>query len=386
MAQRPDIQVTYMTEATGGGVRHHLRRVIPGIRSRGVGIDLIVSDSRADPDFAEDLDAYRSMGCRTHVVPVARGLAPWSDVQALRATRHCLREWAPDILHTHAAKAGILGRLAARANPELRAVHSPHAFFFLDFPDAPRRWLGIRLERWLARRTHCYVCVSHAERDLAARVCHIPDGKLVLAVNGLAPEHSRELVERGAARRRLGIEEGIFAVAVVGRLARQKGHDWFLRALTRFPPDTPHIQVLLLGDGPEHAHLHALVHSLDLGERVRWLGYVPRAATLMRGFDLIAIPSRYEGLSYTLLEALAAGVPVVAADAPGNLPHPQLHACTEAVPFGDERALAEAIVRLAREPDRRQKLAAAGQRAVHQHFRLDQQVSALVDLYRSLVT
>ena len=385
MTQAHDIRVTYMTEATGGGVRHHLRRVVPEVRARGVGIDLILSDSRADPDFREDMNAYRAMGCRTCVLSVARGPAPWSDVQAVRKTRSCLREWAPDILHTHAAKAGFLGRLAAGSQPGLRTVHSPHAFFFLDFPDTLRRWLGVRLESWLAQRTDRYVCVSPAEQDVAARVCRIPAEKLALAVNGVAPVDADTLVERGPARRHLGIEAETFAVAVVGRLARQKGHDWFLRALGLMPAAAPRMEVLLFGDGPERGRLQSLAQSLGIRERIRWLGYVPRAATLMRGLDLVAIPSRYEGLSYTLLEALQAGVPVVAGDAPGNLPHPQLRTCAEVVPFGDEQALADAIVGLARQPARRQELAATGQRVVRDHFRLDQQVSALVEIYRSLV-
>ena len=380
-----DIRVTYMTEATGGGVRYHLRRIIPGVRAHGLGVDLILSDSRADPDFQEDLDAYRAMGCRTCVLSIARGPSLRSDLKALRRTRACLREWAPDVLHTHAAKAGLLGRLAARSQPGLRTVHSPHAFFFLDSPDRLRRWLGVRLESWLARRTDRYVCVSSAEQEVAARTCRIAPAKLTLALNGVAPVEADTFAERGTTRRRLGIDEGAFAVGVVARLARQKGHEWLLRALSLVPHDAPRIELLLLGDGPERARLEALVQALGVEERVRWLGYVPRAATLMRGFDLIAIPSRYEGLSYTLLEALQAGVPVLAGDAPGNLPHPQLEACTEAVPFGDEPAMAEALVRLARQPGRRQELAAAGQCVIREHFRLDRQVSALVELYRSLV-
>jgi glycosyltransferase involved in cell wall biosynthesis len=284
-------------------------------------------------------------------------LSPWNDWQVCGAIRRELRATPPHILHTHATKAGLVGRWAARGVPQVRTVHSPHAFFIEEFRDPWRRALGAWLERALARITDRY---------------------------GLDTEALDQFLPRSAARSVLGIPASSKAVGVLGRLAWQKGQDWLLRAAADLCGAGLDLQLVLVGTGPDESRLRRLAEELGISGRVAWQGYVRQASRLLRAFDAVVVPSHYEGLSYSLLEALAAGVPLVASDIPANFPHPGVREIAVPVPVGDVGGLASALRRVLLNWDGKALRLKAGPELVRQHFRLDEQVAQLIDVYHEL--
>jgi len=378
------IRVVHVTEAAGGGVRVHLRRIVPGLRERGVEVDLILSPVRAEHDLSDDLDAYRELGCRVELCRMAHGPAPVGDWSAVGRVRRLLREWAPGVVHLHATKAGLLGRLAAAPLRGVRTVYSPHAFCFEGFPAGPRRWLAVRLERWLVRKTDRFVFVSEAEKEVAARVLSVADAQTCVVENGLPADFGETLLGRAEARGRWGIPDDAVAAAVPGRLAHQKGQDWLLRALARLDLRDSGLRFHFFGEGPDEAALRREAMRLGLDPFVSWLGYAPDFRSGLRAFDMVVLPSRYEGLSYALLEALAAGVPVVVSEIAAHLAHEAIRDHVAVAPLEDEQALAGAIAGLAKDRGRREAVAARSAEFMKTHFTLSAQVDGLAACYREV--
>lgn len=374
------VRVLQVTEATGGGVRRHLQRLVPELRRLRVEVDLLLGSSRAEPGLDTDLADYRALGCRTAVF---RG--PGS-VGALfgggPALRQAIRDWRPDVVHLHATRAGLFGRLGRRGQGPPALVYSPHAFVFQANVTPLVRWLGWLLERRLARVTDAFACVSAAERDAALAGLAVEPARIRVIENGLEAGFAAALLPRAAVRAAWGIDGSDPLIGFCGRLAAQKDPATLLRALAACRQRSPRLRLAVCGSGPLAASLRALTRRLGLDETVQWNGFVPDLPRRMSGFDLLVLPSRYEGLSYTLLEALAAGVPVLAADIPANLPRPCLRGPITLVPPGDPQAWAQALgtALTSLATLRAQTVALAPW--VMQEFSAQRQAIALAELYR----
>mgnify|MGYP006413881383 CR=1 FL=1 len=379
------VRVTHFTEASAGGVRQHLRRIIPRLRSRGVVVDLILSPLRAEPDFGRDLDLYHSLGCRVKLCPIARGVSLWQDLRACREIRRTLRDWNPHVVHTHATKAGLLGRIAAAPLTDVRTVHSPHAFPLEEFRVVMQQNLFVKLERRLARATSLFVLVSRSEKDVATNVFGIRERQIRVVENGVEPDLASCLESREDARGALGIERPGLAVAVPGRLVHQKGQDWLLQAVAHIRPGPYAMHFYFCGAGEDEHQLREASERLGVADQVTWLGRVPELVTKLTAFDLVVLPSRYEGLSYMLLEALCAGIPLVVSDIEGHFPRDEIREHVVSVPLEDKVGLGEALSAFAESAAGHPPDATWGRQFVRTHFSVDVQVEKLMACYRELV-
>jgi glycosyltransferase involved in cell wall biosynthesis len=376
------LHIMQMLEATTAGSRKHLRYVADGLRAAGIKVDILYSPVRADPDFAADLAAYSELGCELFPVPMQRWPAI-SDVPAYAAIRRILKERRPQVIHTHCTKAGLLGRLAARAVLSSAAVcHTPHAYFFEGFQGALMRAAGVRLERWLGRLTDRQICVAEYGRELTLALRIVDDPRIRVVANGLPLPTELQLRERADVRQELGIGDDTFAIGINARLAPQKLHALVLAALaTLSEAQRQGLRVFCWGDGPLRPALAQQCRDSGLDGVVEFAGYVPGAEQFLVGMDLGILPSRYEGLSYQLLETLAAGVPLIATDVPGN--HPAEDACPiRYVPPDAPAALAAELQRLRADATLRHDLGDRGRRWQQAHFTLDVQVAQLLAIYR----
>lgn len=249
-----------------------------------------------------------------------------------RRLRRIIREFAPDLVHLHSAKAGLAGRLALRGT--LPTVYQPHAWSFEAVvglvASVARGW-----ERFAARWTDLLICVSEDERrrgegvGVQARTVVIPNG---VDLGRLRPASA---ADRTSARMALGLQE-LPTVVCVGRLARQKGQDVLLGALPALLARVPDVQVVLVGDGPDAQQLRSA--ALD---RVHFVGNQRDARPWVVAADVVVLPSRWEAGSLVLLEAMALARPVVST-AVGDAAV-QLEGAGAVVPVADPRALAEAL-------------------------------------------
>jgi glycosyltransferase involved in cell wall biosynthesis len=296
-------------EATIGGTRRHLVDVARGQRRRGFDVCLAISAER-EPRFRQDLAALAGEGVRVEEIPMVRAVRPGLDLRHLRRLEGLLREFEPDIVHTHSSKAGVLGRLASAGTDVGQRVHTPHTFAFLfgaEFGPLRRR-LFRELESALAQLTQRTVAVSAGEAATFRASGVVPADRIRVVPNGVDP--AAYLSAMPIARGDLGVPENAPLIAVVGLLHVAKGQDLLLQALRA--PGLERAHALVVGDGEWRAHLEQLSRSLGVETRAHFLGWREDVPAILCACDCLALPSRWEGLPYIVIEASLAGLPIVA--------------------------------------------------------------------------
>jgi glycosyltransferase involved in cell wall biosynthesis len=285
-------------------------------------------------------------------------------------------------VHAHSSKAGILGRVAAAWARVPAVVYSPHAFAFQIRTHPARRALYLSLERWAGRRTHCLVAVSQAEAALAVAARVVPSERVVVIPNGIDPAEAAPPEAGEAVRKELGIAPGVPVVLFAGRLAEQKAPEVMVAAALRVLPQHPQTRFLLAGEGPLRPRLAAMIGSA--ADRVRLLGHRADMPALYAAAQVFVLPSRWEGLPYAPLEAMNAGLPVVATDLPALREIVIAGQTGTLVPVDDPDALAAAMAALLSDARRAQQMGQAGRERVRQHFCVARQIDELAHLYRRL--
>ncbi len=314
---------------------------------------------RAEGDFTE---AARARGVNPVVIPeLGRSIRPARDLAALVKLIRLFRRLRPDIVHTHTAKAGTLGRLAARIARVPATVHTFHGHVLDGYfsPAVTRAFLGV--ERLLARLTDRLVTVSPRLRtELLAMGIGRPEQVEVIPL-GLDLERFRRAGPVAPALRgSLGLEPGTFLLGIVGRLVPIKDHASLFQAVALLQPQDPPAHLAVIGDGEERLRLEAIASRLGLDRRIHFLGWRTDLETILQELDVVICASKNEGTPVALIEAMAAGVPVVSTDV-GGVADLIAHGETGwLVRPGDPPSLAHAIRRLLGDQGLRARLAAAG--------------------------
>ena len=341
-----------------------------------VAFHVVALAERSGPSFVPDL-AARSV--RVSYAP-GRGLLDPSRIGNLA---RLLRGLRPDLVHTHLTYANVAGSIAARL-AHRRSIASLHNVD-VNQPKHPaaKRWLEACALRWAADRV---IVVAEGGRRLTARNYHLPAGRLVALPNGLDPASVRlpDGYDRSAARRALGVEPDQPLISVVARLDPSKGHDVLLRAAAALRSRHGRARYLLVGAGPAASTLRRHVERLGLSDQVVFLGVREDVPAILAASDLFVLPSRNEGLSQALLEAMALGLPVVATEVGGTADAVRSERTGWLVPPGDWRALADAIDAALSRPSTAKAYAEAARELVWREFSLALHVARLEALYRSL--
>lgn len=280
------------------------------------------------------------------------------DRAALADLKAIFRAGQFDVVHTHSAKAGALGRLAARDAQVGRIVHTYHGFPFHEFQSRLRRQTYIRIERSLGKFTDAFLAVGPAVAAEAIVRRIAPSERVrtigVAVSSGLAPE----LSDQAEARRLLGVPPGMRVVGTVGRLDFQKAPEDFVNALAGL--HRKDVYGVWIGDGPLRAKTEKLVARRGLTGRMSFLGERSDVANLLPGLDVFAMASRYEGLPCAIVEAMAAARPVVAT-AVNAVPNVVISGETGLlVPPGRPDLLSRALGYLIENPTVAARLGAAG--------------------------
>ena len=316
-------------------------------------------------------------------VPLVRPLRPRADMQSLAAVRTMLTEIGPALLHTHTAKAGSVGRLAAlslRRRPVI--VHTFHGHVLEGYFGAATRAAFLEIERGLARRTDALVAVSQEIRDdLLALGVGRPDRFHVIPLGlDLAPFLA---VERpgGQFRSSLHLGPETPLVGIVGRLVPIKDHETMLRTMSRLPD----VHLAVIGDGELRTALVSRVAGLGLADRVHFTGWCNDMASALSDLDAVVLTSRNEGTPLALIEASAAGRAVVATDVGGVRSVVQDEVTGLLVPPGDDQALASAVARVLADGPSRARMGLAGREHVKDRFGHGRMVTEMRCLYDDLL-
>ena len=317
-------------------------------------------------------------------VPLVRHIAPRSDLAAFRDVRKLISSQRPQIVHTHMAKAGSVGRLACvglKQRPRL--VHTFHGHVLDGYFRPAIQDAFLRTERYLARRTDALIAVSDEIRDelLELGIGRRDQWHVIPLGFDLAP--FLESASEGSLRRELSLDEDVSMVGIVGRLVPIKDHATALRALARLPES---VHLVVVGDGEDRESVAELAVSLGLGERVHFLGWRLDMPEVMASFDLVLLSSRNEGSPVALIEALASGVPAVATDVGGVRSVVADGESGYLVTAGDDAAIAAAIAAVLGDPERSRAMGEMGRAYVRTRFDRARLLSDIRALYEDLLS
>jgi glycosyltransferase involved in cell wall biosynthesis len=321
---------------------------------------------------------------RVHRLRLVRPLSPAEDAGAVASVRRILVRHRPQLVHTHMAKAGTVGRLAAvslgRRRPRL--VHTFHGHVLDGYFNPWLQRALVEVERRLARHTDLLIAVCPQVRDdLLSLGVGVQEQFRVVPLGLDLRRFTDPDQTRGLLRARLGLNDDTPLVGAAGRLVPVKDIDTLLAAVARLPG----VHVALLGDGPSRKHLEERAVQLGLADRAHFLGWYADVPGAMRDFDVVALTSLNEGTPVAIIEALAAGRPVVAT-AVGGVGYVVKDGTTGLLsPKSDPVAFAEQLCRMLESRSDASAMAAAGQRDVTQRFSSERLVGDISDLYDELV-
>jgi glycosyltransferase involved in cell wall biosynthesis len=338
-------------------LRHFLLPLMRAMRARG---HEVIGGCAEGPL----LDAVRTEGFRVIALPFVRRLSPLAHVRAFWSLVAILREEKPDIVHGHMPISGFLARMAGWVARVPTVAYTCHGFLFNHASSSlPRRVLSFVMEWIAARVTDVFLTVSEAEARDARRLGICTRAEAVR--NGRDPGVFRpDPAARARIRTELGVPQDRVVILAVSRLVWHKGYPELAVAMH----SVPEAELWVVGerlDSDRGPAMIALLRAAGLGYRLRLLGYRDDIPALLAAADIFTLPSRFEGLPMSVIEAMLTGLPVVATDVRG--PDEQVeHGVTGLkVPAGDAAALGTAFGRLVRDPAQRARMGQAGrQRAL----------------------
>jgi len=321
----------------------------------------------------------------TFVPWLGRDLRPVDDVRAAMTLSGIVRRWHPDVVHTHLAKAGALGRVAAIRARVPVIVHTFHGHVLQDYFSSMKTAAFAKVERALAARTDALIAVAPGVRDeLLAMGIGTEDRWHIVPVGvDLAPLLD-DRPAQSQARLILDLPAHGPIVGIVGRLAPVKDHRTFLRAAARIAAARPDATFVIAGDGEERAALQDEARAA-LGDRVRFLGWVNDLPALYAACDVVTLTSKTEGTPVALIEAAAAARPVVTTQVGGVAEIVSDGVTGFTVPTGDDAAIAHAVLGLLEDPDRARVMGDAAAEHVRTRFTRDRMASDLTALYEALL-
>jgi len=371
-----------------GGPALHVTHLAQGLAERGYQTTLVAGDvARGEESMAFVADRA---GVEIVRLPgLSRELSPVRDALAAIRLARIIREVRPDVVHTHTAKAGAVGRAAAllaglRHRPVV--VHTFHGHVLRGYFGPVGTLVFRAIETALARTTDRLIAVSPEVRDELVALGVAPASKFSIVRLGL--ELERRVAFEGDAselRRRHGIPLESFVVGWFGRMTAVKQTDALLTTLAGLRERDVDAVLLLVGDGDDRARLEERAHELGLARSVLFLGYQEDVAPWFALCDAVALTSASEGTPATVIEALAAGRPVVSTNVGGLSDVVTEGETGFLVPPGDTEALAARLEILAHDPERRAAMGALGRERVLRRYAVERLVDDVDALYRELL-
>ncbi len=316
---------------------------------------------------------------------LVRRISPSKDFKAFVSLYLCIRRLRPDIVHTHTSKAGILGRLAAWLARVPIIVHTPHGHVFYGHFSHSLSRLFLWLERLLGRMTHQQIALTPKEGNDYLQLRVSKPGSISVIHSGVDLNRFQEgKNQRYRKRDELGIPRNSLVVGFVGWLLPIKGVNFLVEAMAGVVQKHPRSMLVLVGKGEKEQALRKQAENLPLTNKVIFLGWRPDVEEIIPCFDLVALPSLNEGMGRVLVEAMAAGLPIVASQV-GGIPDLVKHDKNGLlVPPRDAAALELAISNLFDDEKKRKRMGDAG-RKMCRLYSVEAMATQIDDLYERLL-
>jgi glycosyltransferase involved in cell wall biosynthesis len=372
-------RILVVSEPMEYGVLSYLQRVFDGLDRSRWELGLVCSPRRMAPQGHRLVGSLGARGLRVRMLPFHRG-AGAGDLRATLGLLAEARAFRPDLVHLHSTKAGLVGRIVA-AVLGVAAVYTPHGTSW-EYTGRALGALQLGLERGLRRTTALLVSVCPAEARAFIDTVGFDPAQVRVVPNGVPvppPDVLRDV--RRHARKLLGIQDDEVWLVFVGRLTAEKGLDVLLDALAE---DVGAHGLLVVGDGADRPQLEATALRSRSRTQVRFCGYQTDVSGFLAAADVFVQPSRSEGLPFTLLEAMAHGLPSVCSDVGGIAQ--AVGTTGVVVPPARADALAASVRALANDPARRGALGDAARARVARHFGVPAMLAALEEAYATAGT
>jgi len=353
-----------------GGGQEHLYLLLKGINKTAFDCHALC------PEDGPLAGRLRQLGIPVHTAPLRHAFP-------LRAVVKLLKEHDFHVIHAHGARAASWSRAAAVLAGTPVRIYTLHGIHYLNSRNPARKWLACQLDRLLSWTTDVTICVSQSDYRSGRRHRIVPRHRGRVILNGVDVERfARESHAGGTLRAALNFAPSVPVVGTVARLHRQKGFPFFLEAVLQLREAFPQLQAVIAGDGPQRAFLEDYVRQLGIEKSVTFLGERFDIPDVLAALDVFVLPSLWEGLPLSLLEAMAARKPIVATAVDG-VREAMLHRQTGLlVPPGDSQAMASAITELLNDRRLGRQLGAAAQRMARTHFAAAQMVASIEQSYQ----
>lgn len=332
-----------------GGVARHVADLVCGLDPNEFDIKVVYGTSRIDDAYREAMPRMRQYAELIPCDALVRSIEPRKEIEAIRELERIIRGFQPDVVHCHSSKAGVIGRVAALRCGVKKVFYSPHAYAFQaqEFSRLKRLVFALT-ERWLSRHaTTMTFNVSSGERDAALEQHIDTANKFTVIYNGIVDV---ELPTKYEARQTLGLPQEAVVVGMTARLVDQKDPMTSLRIAERLIASDSRIHMAYVGDGALETHMRNYCHTHHLEKNVHFLGYRADAQSIVTAFDVYLLTSLYEGMPYSLVESLRAGVPLVATATTGNTEVVEPDVNGELFPVGDVEAGSNAVMKVLSDP------------------------------------
>jgi glycosyltransferase involved in cell wall biosynthesis len=381
--------VHIITRMIVGGAQENTRfNCLDLVRDYGDDVTLITGPSLGAEGSL--LDKYQDPDLKTILVPeLIRSIRPWTDFRAARILQKHLTQLRPDVVHTHSAKAGILGRSVAWKLKIPCVVHTVHGAPFHPYQAWPVRKFYQICERWAARRCHRLISVADAMTDLLVEAKIAERSKFVTIYSGMDIEPFLNADQnRLQLRKDLGIRPEDIVVGKIARLFHLKGHQYLLACAQRVVQADPRIRFLLVGDGILRESLEKEIASMGLKNHFIFTGLVPphEIPDLIGAMDMLMHVSLREGLARALPQALLAGKPVISYDIDGAKEVVIEGQTGILLPPKSIQPLGDAILKLANDADLRTRLGLQGRLLCQERFGHQPMTKQIRRLYQQILS
>ncbi len=356
-----------------------------------------------EKDESEDSSEFivEQLGLKPVKIPaMRRSINPLNDIKAFLAIRKLIKDYRPDIVHTHASKAGTLGRLAAISCGVPIIVHTFHGHVFHSYFGKLKTTIFKTIERFLASRSTCIIAISEKQKEEISgvhRICKPEKMRVIPLGFDLDRFRDTDGSKRAQFRASYGLEEDEIAVGIIGRLVPVKNHSLFLRAIAKIQNQlNQKVRFFIIGDGEMRAELLTLAGQLnlqhaylpehhDVKSKVVFTSWIKEVDKVMAGLDLVVLCSFNEGTPVSLIEAQAANRPILTTDVGGIRNIVIENETAILVPSDDLEAFSGALKSLLNEPERLRSMGSKGWDLVGKNYHYKRLVSDMKLLYDELL-
>lgn len=318
-----------------------------------------------------------------------RSVNPLKDLKALRKIKGIIKEYQPDIVHTHASKAGAVGRKAAHSMGVPVIVHTFHGHVFHSYFSETKSKVYQKIERDLAAKSSAIVAISELQKHELVKTYHICEAQKMHVIPlgfDLSKFEGDQSADRSRFRSTYGLNDDHLAIGIIGRLVPIKNHRMFIDAVTSLMGDHPNIHAFIIGDGELRNELEQQVEASGNQDRFHFTSWIKDIEKALAGLDVIAMSSLNEGTPVSIIEAKAAGKPIITTDVGGVSDIVKNQESAILCQSNDIQGFTSGLRQLVTSKELRQKIAGAGRDQTLQKYHYSRLCGDMDTLYKTLLS